>query len=95
MKRPNPYQPRLAVALEYDGIGAPRVTASGAGPLAEQIIELAREHGVALHQDKELTALLARVELDEEVPEALYRVVAQVIAFAYMLKGKFPAGYPH
>ncbi len=86
-------RPRMAVALEYDGKGAPRVSAKGAGETAEQIIKLATEHGVPLQQDEGLVRLLAQVDLDAEIPEALYRAVAEVIAFAYLLKGKFPAGY--
>ncbi|RFA28523.1 hypothetical protein CAI21_11655 [Alkalilimnicola ehrlichii] len=89
MKKRN-QPPRLAVALHYDGEGAPKVTASGAGHVAEQIVELAREHDIPLHQSEELVELLAQVPLEHEIPEALYRVVAEVIAFAYLIKGKFP-----
>lgn len=38
----------LAVALHYTGQGAPRVVAKGGGPLAQRIIETAREHDVPL-----------------------------------------------
>ncbi len=40
MSAPRP--PRIAVALEYDGQGAPRVTAKGRGELAERIVERQR-----------------------------------------------------
>lgn len=83
-------RPPLAIALEYDGERAPRVTAKGRNELAEQIIELAREHGVPMQENEPLAALLSRVELGEEIPEALYLAVAQVIAFAYHLSGKTP-----
>jgi flagellar biosynthesis protein len=82
---------RLAVALEYEhGQGAPRVTAKGGGAVAEQIIALAEQHGIPVRQDKELVAVLGQLDLEQEIPEVLYRVVAEVIAFAYLLKGKFP-----
>ncbi|ABI57152.1 EscU/YscU/HrcU family type III secretion system export apparatus switch protein [Alkalilimnicola ehrlichii MLHE-1] len=84
---------RLAVALEYGGQGAPRVTAKGAGPLAERIIELAAEHDVPLETDADLVAVLAQLELEQAIPESLYRVVAEVIAFAYLVKGRFPEGW--
>lgn len=84
---------RLAVALEYGGQGAPRVTAKGTGPLAERIIELAAEHEVPLDTDADLVAVLAQLELEQEIPESLYRVVAEVIAFAYLVKGRVPAGW--
>lgn len=80
----------LAVALRYDGEGAPRVTAKGRDQVAEQIVRLAREHGVPLQENEPLAALLARVELGDEIPETLYLAVAQVIAFAYHLSGKIP-----
>lgn len=87
-KRPKP--PRKAVALHYDGRGAPRVTAKGQGLVAETILSRAREHGVPLHEDAALAATLAQLDLGEEIPEALYRAVAQVLAFAYFLSGKPP-----
>ena len=86
-------QKRLAIALEYDGKNAPLITAKGTGDLAEKIIKLANEHGIPLHEDKDLIEILAQVNLGEDIPENLYRAVAEVIAFAYILTGKFPAGY--
>jgi flagellar biosynthesis protein len=77
-----------AVALRYDGRGAPRVTAKGQGLVAERIVAAAREHDVPLYADAGLAATLARIELNEEIPENLYRAVAQVIAFAYLVSGK-------
>jgi len=83
----------LAVALKYDGENAPKVTAKGSQEIAEQIIELAKKHNVPLTENKELVNLLATLELGEEIPEILYLAVAEVIAFAYMLKGKVPEGF--
>ena len=83
----------LAVALKYDGENTPIVTAKGSEELAEHIIELARKHNVPLTENKELVTLLSTLELGEEIPEALYLAVAEVIAFAYMLKGKVPKGF--
>lgn len=80
----------LAVALQYDGTSAPRVTAKGRDRVAEQIIELAQQHRIPLQENEPLAGMLARLELGEEIPEALYLAVAQVIAFAYHLSGKQP-----
>ncbi|WP_127477489.1 EscU/YscU/HrcU family type III secretion system export apparatus switch protein [Sulfurivermis fontis] len=85
--------PKNAVALHYDGKRAPRITAKGRGAVAEEIIALAREHGVPLHEDRELVALLAQLELNDEIPRELYLAVAEVIAFAYMVTEKFPPGW--
>ena len=85
--------PTLAVALQYDGESAPKVTAKGAGDVAEQILAIAREHDVPLQDNPELVKLLSKIELGDQIPEALYLAVAEVIAFAYMLKGKVPKGH--
>ncbi len=88
-----PHPPTLAVALQYDGETAPKVTAKGAGDIAEQILAIAREHDVPLQDNPELVKLLSKIELGDQIPEALYLAVAEVIAFAYMLKGKTPKGH--
>ena len=79
-----------AVALEYDGKHAPRITATGSGATAQRIIDIAREHGVPLHEDPDLLTLLVKLELGDEIPRALYVTVAHVIAWAYVLTGKSP-----
>lgn len=84
---------KIAVALEYDGSNAPKVTAKGVGEIAETILTIAREQGVPLQEDSGLVEILAQINLGEEIPENLYRAVAEVIAFAYILTGKFPPGY--
>jgi len=83
-------KPLRAVALKYDGENAPTVTASGEGAIADEIIRIAREHGVPLRQDGMLAALLGELELGEEIPPMLYRVIAEVIAYAYLVSGKVP-----
>jgi len=85
-------QPR-AVALKYDEVTAPKLTAKGEDSLAEEIIRLAREHNVPLYENSELVDVLSRLELGEEIPELLYRVIAEIIAFAYYLQGKTPKGF--
>ena len=81
-----------AVALQYDGANAPKVTAKGEGLTAQQIIAIAKEHDIPLHEDPQLVQLLSQIDLGEEIPRNLYIAVAKVIAFAYMLTGKRPAG---
>lgn len=84
-------EPNRAVALSYDGRGAPRVVAKGAGDVAERIIEVAREHGVPLDHDPSLARLLSRVDLGAEIPRPLFEAVAQVLAFAWSVAGQLPA----
>lgn len=87
---------QTAVALKYDGDKAPTVAATGTYELAEEIIRIAREHGIPLYENAELASILARLELNEEIPETLYRVIAEILAFAFNLQGKTPedAGEP-
>lgn len=75
---------QTAVALAYEeGDTAPRVTAKGRGLVAEEIIRRANEAGVYVHQSRELVGLLMQVDLDRNVPPALYRVVAELLAWLY------------
>lgn len=83
-------RPKKAVALFYDEVTAPTLSAKGAGDLAEEIIALAKEHDIPIHEEPDLVTLLARLRLGEEIPRELYIAVAEVIAFAYMIKGKMP-----
>jgi flagellar biosynthesis protein len=84
MKAP---KPQVAVALEYDFKGAPRVTAKGRGAVAENILKLAREHGVTVEENPVLAEALSQVELDDQIPEALYRAVAEVLTFVLRARG--------
>jgi flagellar biosynthesis protein len=85
MNKPSP--PAEAVALAYHtGDLAPKVVAKGRGLIAEQIIERAKEHGVSVHESKELVALLMQVDLDDRIPPALYRAVAELLAWLYRLE---------
>lgn len=87
---PRPKAPRKAVALHYGGKTAPRITASGAGPVADRILEIAREHDVPVHDDPLLTAALAQVPVGDEIPENVYVAVAEILAFIYLLSGRVP-----
>lgn len=81
---------RKAVALKYntESDAAPRVIAKGDRLLAERIIEIAKENGVPIHEDPDLVSLLATLDIDREIPDALYRAVAEVLAFVYSVNAK-------
>ncbi|MCU1715974.1 EscU/YscU/HrcU family type III secretion system export apparatus switch protein [Pseudomonas sp. 5P_3.1_Bac2] len=85
--------PRQAIALSYDGQNAPTLSAKGDDELAEAILAIAREHEVPIYENAELVRLLARMELGDAIPEQLYRSIAEIIAFAWYLKGKCPKGW--
>jgi len=76
-----------AVALRYqsNSEAAPRVTAKGRGEIAEKIIALAREHQIPIIENADLMMVLSKVELMDEIPEALYAAVAGILAYVYSL----------
>jgi flagellar biosynthetic protein FlhB len=81
----------LAIALIYDReiMAAPQITAKGKGFVARKIREMAEEHGIPVVENKPLAwALYESVEVGDEVPENLYRGVAEILAMVYKLKGK-------
>lgn len=91
MKRTDTY--RKAVALTYKaGTGAPRVTAKGRGKVAEKIIEAAGRNGIYIHEDPALVETLSALDLNDEIPESLYVIVAELLAFLYALEGKNQPG---
>lgn len=87
---------RTAVALHYAaGEGAPTVTASGHGALAERIVEAARAHDVPVHADAALAQLLAKTPVGTAIPPAAFLAVAQLLAFLQHvdgLVGRAPGG---
>ncbi len=75
-----------ACALTYDGSGVPRLTAKGEGDIAQQIIEIAEQHWIPLFENPLLVDLLSQLELQQEIPENLYKAVAHILSFAYSLE---------
>lgn len=75
-------QPKKAAALSYkEGMNAPKVIAAGKGYVAENILEEGKRHDVPVYKDNKLATLLTELEVGEQIPEALYDVVAQVLVF--------------
>ena len=81
----------IATAIEYDRERdpAPRVTARGRGLTAEKIIEIATKHGVPIKEDPALAQILSRLDIDEEIPPDLYKVVAEILAFVYSVNERY------
>lgn len=80
-------KPKTAAAIQYDPNkhAAPVVTARGSGVIAENIISLAKKHNIPIREDAALVQVLARLDLDTQIPVKLYRAVAEVLAFIYSL----------
>jgi len=79
-----------AAALSYrsEEDEAPRLVAKGWGEIAERILELAREHDIPIKEDPDLLAVLARLDLDREIPAELYKPIAEILAFVYRVNSK-------
>jgi|TARA_Y100000031_G_C8010658_1_gene287938 flagellar biosynthesis protein len=83
-----------AVALDYDfhpdnpSKDAPRVLAKGKGEVARKIIEVATDHDIPLYEDPDLVEVLYRIDLGEEIPPELYKVIAEVLVFIYTVNKK-------
>jgi flagellar biosynthesis protein len=84
-------EPRRAAALRYSEAGeggVPKVVATGAGHLADRIVEIAREAGVPVRSDPLLAQALGQLELDERIPRELYAAVAETLVWAYALDAR-------
>ncbi len=80
----------VVAALKYTGDGAPQVVAAGRGHVAATILGRAREAGVPVHRDPELATALAQLALGQQVPQAMWTAVAEVLAWAYGLQKTVP-----
>jgi flagellar biosynthesis protein len=77
----------LAVALKYEQPHAPRITAIGRGELARRIVELAEASNVPISENPDLATALSHIDIDREIPEQLYRAVAEVLAYILRVSG--------
>jgi flagellar biosynthesis protein len=86
MHEPTP--PKKAVALSYDGTGAPKVIARGTGELAQRIIEVAEVQGIPIQKNEALVEAFVQIDLNREIPPQLYVAVAEILALIYKLDSR-------
>ena len=81
---------KSAVAVSYDleADPAPRVVATGKELIAEQIIKIAEENGIPIHEDANLIQVLEALEVDAVIPMEAYAAVAEILNYIYRLNGK-------
>lgn len=79
-----------AVAIKYDSQvnSAPVVKAKGKGSIAEKIIQIAKENNIPIREDPELIELLIQLDIEQEIPPELYKIIAEILAFVYSLDNK-------
>ncbi|ROH86367.1 flagellar type III secretion system protein FlhB [Pseudomethylobacillus aquaticus] len=83
----NPTHYAVAIQYKEDGMRAPVLLAKGADAVALKIREIAAEHHLPVLESPKLArALYAHTELGDEIPEALYAAVAEVLAYVYQLR---------
>ncbi|GAF66302.1 EscU/YscU/HrcU family type III secretion system export apparatus switch protein [Alkalihalobacillus trypoxylicola] len=72
---------KSAAVIRYDEQNeeAPRVVAQGRGMVANQIIQMAKEHDIDLQTEPSLLSNLLEVDLGEQIPPQLYSVMAEVL----------------
>ncbi|MCB1556003.1 MAG: flagellar biosynthesis protein FlhB [Alphaproteobacteria bacterium] len=80
-----------AIALKYkpEEMDAPLCVAKGADAVALRIREVAKAHKVIIYEAPPLArALYDAVEIDEIIPPAHYKAVAEVISFVFRTRGR-------
>jgi len=86
-----PIPKTIAVALEEQPHNAaPRVTATGRGFVAEQILSIAFANGVKVREDADLVQILAAVDVDSEIPTEAFAAVSEILAYVYRANGQMP-----
>ena len=76
---------KTAVAINYDKtvMAAPKLVAKGSGIIAERLIEMARENGIPIVEDKVLVETLDQLNVNQQIPAELYQVVAEILVSVY------------
>ena len=76
-----------AVALKYDILkdSAPKIIAKGKGETASNIIKIAKENNIPIKKDEDLVELLSQINIDKEIPDSMYKAVAEIFSFIYEL----------
>lgn len=83
-----------AVAISYnEEKKSPFVSALGYESRAQAIIDMAKELGVYIHKDPVLLNELKALKEGEQIPEQLFQIIAEILAFSYLLQGKTPESY--
>ena len=78
-----------AVALTYNSdLPAPFILAKGKELLAERIIEIAGKHGIEIVNSSNLTDVLFEIEIGSLIPEELYEIIAELLAYVYNVQAE-------
>ena len=86
----------IAVAIEDDPEtpAAPRITASGKGKVAEQILAIAFANGVKVREDAGLAQILSQLEIDSVIPLEALAAVAEILRYVYLANATMAEARP-
>lgn len=88
------HQRQIAVALEGRCAPLPTIVASGYGEVAKQILEIAFANGIRVREDADLAAILAALNIGDEVPLEALHAVSELLARVYAANGEPPSPPP-
>ncbi|MEH6632647.1 MAG: EscU/YscU/HrcU family type III secretion system export apparatus switch protein [Halopseudomonas aestusnigri] len=73
----------LSVAIQRNHAGQNKVIAKGSGELAEQILQIAFDHGIKVRTDSDLVEILSTVDVESEIPLEALTAVATILNYVY------------
>jgi flagellar biosynthesis protein len=74
---------QVAIALKREGDADPRITATGRGALAEQLLQVAFATGVKVRTDADLAEILSVLDVEDTIPLEAISAVAEILAHVY------------
>jgi flagellar biosynthesis protein len=81
---------KKGVAVGYSpGKRAPEILAVAKGFLVDKLLQIARENGITIYEDPDLTEILSYLKPGSEIPEHLFQAMAEVLAYCYAVNSKF------
>lgn len=82
---------KKAVSIKYNEESpAPTIDAKATGLDADELIEVAEKAGIYIHKDPVLLSHLDDLPEGSNIPKELYMIMAEILAYTYLLQGKFP-----
>jgi len=78
-------QQQQVIALNWDPYldAVPKLTAKGCGPLADEILRLAREHNIPIREDRDLVQIFSQLDIGSSIPAEVHTAIAEILAFIY------------
>jgi flagellar biosynthesis protein len=78
------------IAVGYSpGEPAPEILAIARGFLVDRMIEIAKENGITIYKDSDLAAILSNMTPGDHIPENLFKVLSEILAYCYKVNEKF------